>query len=46
MIPVIDHAMANGCVYAIDLGMGISFVTDVKVEILDASFGRKMARLG
>ena len=46
VVPVVDHAVANGVVDAIAgrLGVREGFVANEEIEVFDAAFGSKMAR--
>ena len=41
VVPVVNHSVSNGIVYAIarSLDIGQGFVTDEEVEVFDPSFG-------
>ena len=47
VIPVINLTMANWIIYAISGGFGVRerLVSDEEIEVLDATFGREVARL-
>lgn len=42
MIPILNHTMANRIMYSVCLGISHSLIADMKVEILDPSFGREI----
>jgi hypothetical protein len=42
MIPVVDHPMTDGSVDTIRFGMRVGFITNIKIEIFDASLGGEM----
>lgn len=47
VIPVINHAVADGVVHAVPgrLGVRERLVTDEEIEVFDSAFGREVSRL-
>lgn len=45
VVPIVDHAVANGVVHAIPWRLCVRerFIADKEIEILDAAFRREMA---
>jgi hypothetical protein len=46
MIPVFDHSVANGVVYAIRFRVGDRFVANKEVQVLNTALGGEMTGLG
>ena len=39
MVPILDQTMTNGLVDLVGFGIGVGFVTDEEVKVLDTAFG-------